>query len=384
MKLLLLAPSPFFQDRGTPIAVRLLVTALGAHGFEIDLLTYPEGEDVELPNCRILRTRALPCVRHIKPGFSFKKVACDVLMLFKARALARSNRYDAVHAVEEAVFIAKRLKRSYRLPYIYDMDSSLAEQMMEKYALLRPLSWVLRSFEKGAVRASSGVIAVCRVLEEKARRLAPGKPVLRLEDVPLSRDPAAAVENLREAYAIPGRIVMYVGNLEYYQGIGLLLDSFKILAASRTDVWLVVVGGNAVSIAGRMSSAQKLGIGSRVRFVGQRPLKQLFGFLAQADVLVSPRVKGSNTPMKIYSYLDSGVPVLATDLPTHTQVLDDRIALLVAPEPQAMAAGLAKLLDDGELRLRLARNARERVNREFSPEAFAKKLCAFYDGLALG
>ena len=81
--------------------------------------------------------------------------------------------------------------------------------------------------------------------------------------------------------------------------------------------------------------------------------------------------------MKIYSYLDSGVPVLATDLPTHTQVLDDGIALLVRPEPEAMAAGLARLLADEGLRRELARNARERVRREYSPAAFAEKLGGF-------
>ena len=53
-------------------------------------------------------------------------------------------------------------------------------------------------------------------------------------------------------------------------------------------------------------------------------------------MLVSPRLKGLNTPMKIYSYLDSGSAVLATRLRTHTQVLDDGIAYLVEPEPVAL------------------------------------------------
>ena len=78
-------------------------------------------------------------------------------MLFKARSLAAGNRYDAVHAVEEAAFIARSLKRSFGLPYIYDMDSSLAEQMLEKYPLLRPLARVLECFEKkGAARQLGG------------------------------------------------------------------------------------------------------------------------------------------------------------------------------------------------------------------------------------
>jgi glycosyltransferase involved in cell wall biosynthesis len=262
------------------------------------------------------------------------------------------------------------------------MDSSLGGQMTEKYPLLRPLGGILRAFEKGAIRKSSGVIAVCRILEDMARQLAPNKPVLRLEDVPLPRDASAPRENLREKYAIAGKIVMYVGNLEHYQGMDLLLNSFQMLTDSEAS--LVIIGGNAKDIADGAKFAAKLGIGNRVRYIGPRPLEQLFGFLVQADILVSPRVKGINTPMKIYSYLDSGVPVLATNLPTHTQVLDDRIALLVEAEPAAMAAGLETLLRDDRLRVDLARRARERVSRDYSTEAFRKKLCAFYDGLALG
>ena len=95
--------------------------------------------------------------------------------------------------------------------------------------------------------------------------------------------------------------------------------------------------------------------------------------------MVSPRLKGLNTPMKIYSYLDSGTAVLATRLRTHTQVLDDRISLLVEPEPGPLGEGLADLLADRELRAGLAARAKEYVQRELTPEAAQRKLTAFYD-----
>jgi glycosyltransferase involved in cell wall biosynthesis len=85
--------------------------------------------------------------------------------------------------------------------------------------------------------------------------------------------------------------------------------------------------------------------------------------------------------MKIYSYLDSGRPVLATRLPTHTQVLDDQIALLMPPEPNDMSDGLVKLLRDESLRVGLARRAKERVKQDFSYEAFQRKLLTFYESL---
>jgi glycosyltransferase involved in cell wall biosynthesis len=98
----------------------------------------------------------------------------------------------------------------------------------------------------------------------------------------------------------------------------------------------------------------------------------------RADVLVSPRLKGLNTPMKIYSYLDSGTAVLATRLRTHTQVLDDRTAYLVEPDPEALGDGLAELLTDPVLRERLASQAKAYVQQEFTPEAARRKLGSFY------
>jgi glycosyltransferase involved in cell wall biosynthesis len=99
-------------------------------------------------------------------------------------------------------------------------------------------------------------------------------------------------------------------------------------------------------------------------------------------VLVSPRVHGDNTPMKVYSYLDSGRPLLATRLPTHTQVLTDELACLVAPEPDAMARGLIDLLRDGGRRERLAASARDYAQRELTHAAFERKLLRFYDLIA--
>ncbi len=145
-----------------------------------------------------------------------------------------------------------------------------------------------------------------------------------------------------------------------------------------SDAKLVIVGGREQDIVRYRARAERLGIGPSVTFTGSRPIGMLTSLLRQADVLVSPRLKGLNTPMKIYSYLDSGAAVLATRLRTHTQVLDDRIAYLVDPEPTALGAGLARLLRDSGLRARLAAGAKEYVQREHTPAAARRKLGAFY------
>ena len=68
-------------------------------------------------------------------------------------------------------------------------------------------------------------------------------------------------------------------------------------------------------------------------FTGQQPAREIPAFVQACDILVSPRIRGTNTPLKIYSYLRSGKPIVATDLLTHTQVLSDGVARLVAPKP---------------------------------------------------
>jgi len=61
---------------------------------------------------------------------------------------------------------------------------------------------------------------------------------------------------------------------------------------------------------------------------------------------LSPRQQGTNTPSKIYTYLRSGKPIVATDLETHTQVLTPEVSVLTEVNPRAFAAGILSLLKD--------------------------------------
>jgi hypothetical protein len=148
MKVLVLAPHPFFQNRGTPIDVLLVLKVLiYRNKTMVDLLVYNEGTDVELPNLRTFRTPSLNLTRNIRPGFSFKKLIADFFMFFIAWRLVHKNRYDVVHAGEEAVFFAMFFRLVYGIPYVYDLDSSIAQQMVEKNQSLKKISHILNLFE---------------------------------------------------------------------------------------------------------------------------------------------------------------------------------------------------------------------------------------------
>jgi glycosyltransferase involved in cell wall biosynthesis len=379
VRILLLAPQPFFQARGTPIAVRLVLEFLSSRGHQVDVLTYHEGSDVDIPNCRIVRIPRIPGVRDIRPGFSMQKVLCDGVMLFSCARMMRRTRYDLVHAVEESAFIAAALQPLTGVPYVYDMDSSLAEQLIDGFPVLKLVEPFLRHCEAVAVRRSAGVLTVCAALQDIARRHAPDTPVGRVEDTTLlaPRNGANGAKHLPpETEGAP--VAMYVGNLEHYQGIDLLLEGFRHTLEQMKQARLVIVGGRKDDIDHYGQRASALGIRQAVHFLGPKPVSELADLLREADVLVSPRLKGTNTPMKIYSYLDSGTAVLATRLRTHTQVLDERTAYLVDPDPLALGTGLATLLKDDSLREGLAARAKDHVRREFTPEAAARKLEAFY------
>jgi glycosyltransferase involved in cell wall biosynthesis len=385
LRILVLAPHPFFQARGTPLAVRAVLEFLSARGHRVDVLTLHEGEPVEIPNCEIHRIPRMPGIRNIRPGFSLKKLACDAVLAAACLRMVRRTKYDLIHAVEESAFIAAGANALSGVPYVYDMDSSLAEQMVERFPRLERLLPLLRYCESVAVRRSIGVLTVCAALEDVALAHAPDKPVGRVEDTTLlppgsqgDRDGDGLIpERIRQV----GPIAMYVGNLERYQGIDLLLEGFRHTLRRVPNSTLAIVGGREDDIRRYRQVAGELGIESRVEFLGPRPVSLLPQLLRQADVLVSPRLKGLNTPMKIYSYLDSGTAVLATRLRTHTQVLDDRTAYLVDPEPEQLGEGLALLLGDLELRARLAANAKEYVQEEFTPDAAHRKLSRFYDAM---
>ena len=223
MNILVLAPHPFFQNRGTPIAVKLLLTALSEQQHQVDVLTYPEGQDVSIPNTRIIRVRKTFGIEGVPIGFSLKKVFYDILLFFRMLKLLQGNRYDLVHAVEESACMALVGKMLFKTPYIFDMDSSIPDQIIEKYPHLHITHRVLRRIERIMIRNSVYVVGVCDSLGAIARGCKEGNRVAILEDVPLfnQREERKSL-GIAETMGIPGAIVMYVGNLEPYQGIDLL------------------------------------------------------------------------------------------------------------------------------------------------------------------
>jgi glycosyltransferase involved in cell wall biosynthesis len=381
MRILLVAPQPFYQERGTPIAIRMLVETLCGQGHAVDVLTYHEGMDLEIEGMRILRTPRVPGVRNIPIGISWQKLLCDCLLCGKLLALALTRRYDVIHAVEESVFPAVFLRPLSRTRVVYDMDSMLGDQLVAKWRLLRPLARVLRAVERATIRRVDAVFAVCPDIATHVSAEAPGVPVFLIEDVALPSQAAAGrAQRLRESLGIRGILALYVGNLQRYQGVEQLVRGMALIPPG-SPLTLVLIGGSPGDIARLRAVVKKLQLEGRVLLLGPRPLAHLADLLAQADVLVSPRWRGNNTPMKIYSYMQSGTAILATHIRSHTQVLDDECAHLVDTGPEGLAQGLLHISGDSGLRARLGAAARRRAIEHYSIDAFEEKVRSAYQTL---
>jgi glycosyltransferase involved in cell wall biosynthesis len=377
MNILLLAPHPFYKERGTPIAVNLLLKAFAERKYKVDVVTYHEGLDVEYDNMRLHRVQKIPGVHNISPGFSWKKLLYDFMMAFTIIRLVMHNKYDVIHAVEESVFFGLCVKTLLHIPYIYDMDSSLSQQIIDKKPFLKIFTHILQFCEHLAVKHAIAVVPVCDALYDMIQKYHPRRVVV-LHDVSLlGSGEASTPENLRVQGRMPGLLVMYVGNLESYQGIDLLLESFALVLQKATHPDLVIIGGDRKDINMYERKAQDLAIGHKVHILGPKPLAQLSGYLSQADILVS----GENTPMKLYSYLHSGTALLATKLPTHTQVLNSRVAMLADATPAAFSEAMLYLMRDEPLRIELGRAGKKLIEEHYSYASFRSKIFELFDVL---
>ncbi len=381
MRILLLAPHPFYQERGTPIAVDLLARALAERGEHVDVLTYHEGEDLAYDgNISIHRIPNQRFAKNIRPGFSIKKLVCDFAMYRKAKAMARENKYDCIHAVEESAFMAHRIGRKHNIPYIFDMDSSMPQQIADKLPIAKPFLPIMHRLEAGIIRHAVAVVPMCKALADMAEEIG-AKHIEILHDItllPESYTPCPE-KGFRHSLELSNPSLLYIGNLESYQGIDLMLESFAIAVNDIPQARLIIVGGREDDINFYKSKAHTLKIKEKLHFLGPRPLNHMQDLFNDADILVSPRTQGNNTPMKIYSYLDAGCAILATNLPTHTQVMSNNEAELVEPTAESMAAGMIKLINDDKLRTQLSIKSKELAQERYSISAFKTVVKRLYD-----
>ena len=381
-RVLLWAPQPFYEDRGTPIAVSKVVSGLACLGYEIDVVTYPVGRELQIEGVQIFRGVNPLQIRSVPIGFSLQKIVLDLCMIPKIYDRLRKDNYVCIHAVEEAAFPAIIFGRLFKLPVIYDMQSSLPEQLAQ-FRVFRwaPMPRILDRCEEWLLTNADWVMSFPGL----AGRIKSINPTARFRQWSFYGEHRQSfsheVKALRAVLEIPDRspVVVYTGTFEEYQGLPLLLSGIPVILSKIPNVFFVLVGGVGSEVASVCRQAIEMGVDKNLRVVPRQYRDRIPAFLSLADVLVSSRLQGGNLPLKIFDYLAAGRPIVATDIPSHRTVLSEEYAFLVAPEPHALANAIVKVLQNPLEAAALAEAALEYSAQQFGWKQFLHELEQVYN-----
>ncbi|MEY8800945.1 glycosyltransferase family 4 protein [Leisingera sp. XS_AS12] len=382
-----MAPHPFFTPRGTPFSVYYRTLVLAGEGVRIDLLTYHPGQDVDIPGVRVLRIPRIAFLEPVPVGPSIKKLLLDIFVLLWTIGLLIRHRYRLVHAHEEAVFWCRALKPLFRFRLIYDMHSSLPQQLENfGFTTSKLLIGMFRFLEDSCLKAADAVITICPDLRDYALQQGVTEKKHFLiensifEDVRLAATPdaPAAVDSEAEDIVFSAEIptLLYAGTFEKYQGIDRVIKAFAGITGAHPDARLVLAGGTPEQVAAMKTLAAEEGLSNQCLFTGRVSKKTALWLNKEADVLLSPRIDGTNTPLKIYEQLASGKPLIATRIWSHTQVLDEACCFLVESSPESIARGMSEVLSNPDEAKRRAGNARKLYSRAYARPIYEAKIRA--------
>lgn len=380
----MIAPQPFFEPRGTPISVYSRLRMLSSLDYQVDLLTYHVGSDVDIPNVRIHRIFSLPFVRRVKVGPSWIKFVLDILLLIKAVRMLASTRYDVLHSHEEAAFFCIWLARIFGVRHVYDMHSSLPRQLEKfRFGDWWPIVNLFERLERKVILSADAVITIDEDLEAHVKTINPRVHCINIVNLAvqdlLNLQEPDLVQKHKARLWLEGRFpIVYTGTLERYQGIGLLIDSMRIVRQSHAEALLIIVGGTPEQVAYWQDYVNALRLNDVVVFTGRVTLDESLDFIDLAEILVSPRTDGTATPLKIYSYVRSGKPIVATNVRAHAQILHDEVAVIVEPTGEAFAEGLVRVIESPELRASLSQQVQSLASDMYALEGQAAKLHSAY------
>jgi len=384
MKILMIAPQPFFQPRGTPISVLHRLHTLSNLGHKIDLVTYHLGETVPIENVTYHRITNIPFIKKIKIGPSKSKLILDIFLFLKARHLLRTKEYDVLHAHEEAGFFASLLIKNKKILFLYDMHSSLPQQLTNfKFTKLKSFIHIFEKLENSTITNADAVITICPELYNYVEELFPDKKQVLLENVAdnsmVFKDDENQNFNVRDHYELNGNLViLYSGTFEPYQGLDLLVAGSKHVINKFNTVRFLLVGGHADQVEKYRKQVEALGLSSYFVFAGQVKPHEVGKFISAADILVTPRIEGNNTPLKIYEYLRAGKPIVATNHITHTQVLNNQVAYLTECNVESFANGIIRVIEDDDLRYNISENAKILAEKKYSYKVYLSKTRDIY------
>jgi len=384
IKVLMIAPTPFFADRGCHVRIYEEIRALQGLGCAIVLCTYHIGRDME--GVKTERIINIPWYKKLEAGPSWQKPFLDILLLIKSFIVARRFRPHIIHAhLHEGALIGRFLSKWFSLPLVFDYQGSMTAEMADHEFLkkgglfFKILKRLERWIDAGAdiiVPSSSGS-AVQLVTEF-------GIPGEKIRPVPDGADtdifrPGYPMDDLRERLAIPkGRkVVVYLGLLNEYQGVDLLLNSITDVIHKLPDAHFLIMGYPDVERYREM--AVRLDIAGNATFTGRIDYREAPRYLCLGDIAVSAKLSKTEANGKVYNYIAAGLPTVCFDTPVNREILGDSGIYAKFGDKGSLSDAIVDILSDPEKLEMLKMAIRKRTVDELSWRKAGERMVALYE-----
>jgi glycosyltransferase involved in cell wall biosynthesis len=342
-RVLVVAPTPYFADRGCHVRIYEEARALQARGVDLLVVTYPLGRTLAgVPTARTIR---VPWYRKLEAGPSIHKVYIDGLLLARTLREIRRFRPHVVHAhLHEGAAIALAARSVTKVPFVFDIQGSLADELAAHGARwLTPLArWVERFLYRHADALVVNSHAAGDMLERSFGVPAGSVTVAPDAVAPRSVTPGDG-EEIRRRYDLgDGPVIGFLGLMTAYQGMDLLLEALPLVHVKRPDVRALLMGFPDEAYRRR---AKASGLASSVRFTGRVPYEEVARYLSAVTVAVAPKITSSEGNGKLLEYMAAGKPIVAFDTPVNREILGDEGTLVAQQSAGALAEALIRALD---------------------------------------
>lgn len=364
LKILMLAPTPYFSDRGCHVRIYEEARALVALGHEVCIVTYHLGRD--MPGVKVVRIPQVPWYNKLEAGPSWHKPYLDFLLLLKAYNTARIFCPDIIHAhLHEGALIGCFLKLILRLPLLFDYQGSLSGESLnhgffsDKSFLHRIFTGIELSIDRcaDAIVTSSGegrneLIREFGQLPEKVTTLIDGVDT----DVfcPCSRWQARQKLNIPEK----SKVVVYLGLFNQYQGVDLLFDAIPIIRDKVPGVHFLLMGFPDEEYRRK---ATEMGIDDVITFTGRVPYDVAPLYLSAGDIAVSPKLARTEANGKLFNYMACGLPTVVFDGPVNHEILGDQGIYADYGSAASLAGCIVATLQDEGLTENIGQLSRRRA-----------------------
>jgi glycosyltransferase involved in cell wall biosynthesis len=377
----MLAPTPFFADRGCHVRILEEARILTAKGHRVEIVTYHIGRD--LPGIITHRTMPIPWYRKLEAGPSWHKPYLDILLFFKALSVARKFKPDLIHAhLHEGAFVGMLLKKILRIPLLFDYQGSLTGEITDHGFIGKGsfaaavFGWIESFINKGAdaiITSSSPAADALVTSWAIPRDLVAAVPDGVNTDEFIATDKAAARKMLNLPENSP--VAVFLGLFNRYQGIDLLLESISLLKKRGSRIHFLLMGFPDEKYR-RLAAAA--GIDGMITFTGKVDYDNAPRLLSAADVALSPKISLTEANGKLFNYMACGLPCLVFETPVNREILGDTGTYAGFADPVDFADKLEALLADAAHCAELGRRSREMSVNKHSWDARGNTLLQLY------